>query len=196
MFRRRSLYHKCCIVILYDMRLFYNTIWKERDDFSLIVIDNKIGFHNMNQVYSTEPRSIFLVVNYFSRKYHWPKQVYTISNVCFLVSFLYYRIYNYYINIMLNENYSDCVIQMDPLYVRITKFIMNIGVYGLFGLNLYWLTIVIKMFYKSFLKHLTVKHAEYSLLYSYFLCLMTTIFGYTVWCLCEWFILLYIVSVS
>ena len=148
---------------------------------ALIVIDNKIGLPNMNQVFSTESSSIFLAINYFSKKYNWPKQVYTISNVCFLVSFLYYRIYNYYINIMLNENYLDCVIQMDPLYVSITKFIMNIGVYGLFGLNLYWLTIVIKMLYKSTLKHLTVRHAEYLLQYSYLLCLITTIVGYTVY---------------
>ena len=148
---------------------------------SIFVVDYNIGYNDINNIFLTETSSLFLASNYFLKKYKFPKIIYTISNCCFFVTFVYYRVYNYYINIVLNYNYLNCVIIINPICENIVKFLINVSIYGLFALNLYWLTIMLKILYKSFFNHLTIKNCEYLLQYSYLLPFIATTYGYSVY---------------
>ena len=55
---------------------------------------------------------------------------------------------------------------------------INITKYGFIYLNLYWLSLIIKSLYKSLKLNFTLIFSENILQYSYFLCLLSTLFSY------------------
>ena len=148
---------------------------------SIMAIDFQRGVGSINRLFLMETSNIFMVTTYFLKKYKCEEYIQIISNSLFVITFVYYRIYNFHNNVILNENFINCLVPMNPTLEIIVWTALRIQHYGLFYLNLYWFVIILKILYKSLLKHLTVKNAEQVLKYSYFLCVASTIGTYTLY---------------
>ena len=142
-------------------------------------IDMKTNFYSLKQLLLTENSSLFLSIMSFIKSLnmtsHIAKKVEAVSMVLFVLSFLKYRIYDYYNNIITND-YFYKMIKTDDSYIQyIWKYYLT---YGLFALNVYWFAIIIKVMWKKIDKYFSYKISEYLLQYSYFLCTLTTILTY------------------
>ena len=146
--------------------------------FSLLFINMEINVFSVDQILNTEWSSIFLGLNYFIKKYKLNKNIYTICNLIFLFTFLKYRIYDFYNNVIINPYFRESVLPDNSEYYNVLIIPFNITKYGLFYLNLYWLSIIIKSLYKMFKFNVSLLTSEYLLQYSYFMCLAMTIFTY------------------
>tara|TARA_Y100000816_G_scaffold261646_1_gene218789 strand:+ start:346 stop:1632 length:1287 start_codon:yes stop_codon:yes gene_type:complete len=146
--------------------------------FSLIFINMEINVFSVDQILITEWSSIFLGLNYFIKKYKLNKNIYTICNLIFLYTFLKYRIFDFYKNVIINSYFRESVLPDNSEYYNVLIIPFNMTKYGLFYLNLYWLSIISKSLYKMFKFNVSLLTSEYLLQYSYFLCLAMTIFTY------------------
>jgi len=74
----------------------------------------------------------------------FPKKSYLalLNRLLFLVTFVYYRIYNYFVNIIISKNSHQFIIQIAKSNFHL--FYMYTGVFGLFLLNIYWLNLILK----------------------------------------------------
>lgn len=84
---------------------------------------------------SFQVSSIFLSINeIYKKNYYYNKYKY-INIVCFLASFIYFRLYLYYYSLLNPE-----------LYVILNKYNYNLIIipYMLFSLNVYWFSCIIK----------------------------------------------------
>ena len=179
-----------CMYMLFDVLLipsdkldmiYHHIIVFCQTVISIFTIDFQQGIGSINQLFLMETSNIFMVTTYFLKKYNCEKYIILISNSLFVITFIYYRVYNFYNNVILNENFVNCLVPMNPTLEILVRYALRVQHYGLFYVNLYWFMIIVKILYKSLLKHLTIKNAEQVLKYSYFLCVASTIGTYTLY---------------
>jgi hypothetical protein len=107
--------------------------------------DEKLIF--INNILSTEISTNFLMIKNLLSKYNIKNKLLNkINNFCFIVSFFYYRIYNYFINIIISKNIYIIIIK--NYYNSEQLFFIFLSIYGLFLLNLYWMFLIIKKLLK------------------------------------------------
>lgn len=146
--------------------------------YGLFLIDLNNNFYSTDLLLKTEWSSIFLGLNYFFKKYKMNKILLKISSVAFLITFLKYRLYDFYNNVVMNNYFTDSSLFDNYNYNYLLLIPINITKYGFIYLNLYWLSIIIKSLYKSLKLNITLISSENILQYSYFLSLLSTLFSY------------------
>ena len=162
------------------------------------ILENNIDMTENNYIYKTilhtEISSIFLSIKLLIEWYNtdiekskYIKIYYHINDLIFLYLFYKLRIYDYFYNIIQNENFyrvvydniSDSIIKNINIYISI-----YISIYGLFILNIYWFLLICKKIYKTiiiknFPKINTEIFAEYILSYSFYINLFIVFKYYT-----------------
>lgn len=128
-----------------------------------------IGLH----MFKVEISSCFLCSSFAIKKLKLSPYLYALSNSLFISTFVYYRIYYYYHNIINNRSFYD-VFTTNSSYIQ--PIYQIFCTYSLFGLNLYWLCIITKIIFKKI--HVKEYVIEYILKYSYCICLFSNIFTY------------------
>ena len=66
-----------------------------------------------------------------------------ISMISFILTFIKYRIYDYYNNVIVNDYFYESIKSNDSNFQYISKYSLT---YLLFGLNLYWFVLILKKF--------------------------------------------------
>lgn len=96
----------------------------------------------------TEISTMFLVMKDWLAQFQLTNSVlFTINNTFFVLTFFTTRIYIFTTYIIYNpETYQ---FPLTSLMQSKTQLLYFIGIFGLYGLNLYWATIIIKILYKS-----------------------------------------------
>lgn len=128
------------------------------------------------QLLLTEVSSIFLSINSLIKSYNISnifgirQLLQQICMIFFIVTFIKYRIYDYYNNVINNAHFFDSIKTNDSDFQNIYKYSVT---YILFALNLYWFVLIMKKVYKQCF-NFSLLHAEYLLQYSYFGCLLST----------------------
>lgn len=92
----------------------------------------------------TEISTIFLEMNYILERVHKNKMVgicKTFNTICFIITFIYYRIYQYGYYFTMNPYIHPVLITFSKTHLEMAK--VYFGIYGLFLLNLYWLFLII-----------------------------------------------------
>jgi hypothetical protein len=133
-----KLHHVFVLVII-----FYNY-------YHNVVAEDKITF--LYPLLKTEISSIFYVL-----KYCLPKNsiMYNINNLLFYGAFLKFRVYDYYYELISNQNSFDIVsTYSQPNYYTYT--ILVASCWGLYLLNIYWFLIITKIAYKSIAKIISI----------------------------------------
>jgi hypothetical protein len=104
-----------------------------------VTYDLKEKVFLMKSVLSVETSSIFLTANYLLDENANTVIVYA-NYVAFVTTFLYYRIYSYYVNVISRYETNHFIISVSKNgYHTICVYI---GIYGLFALNLYWIPVI------------------------------------------------------
>jgi hypothetical protein len=140
------------------------------------------NFYSTKQLLLTEISSVFLSINSLIKLYNIPnvfgirKLLQQISMVCFIVTFIKYRIYDYYNNVIVNDYFYQSIKSNDSNFQYMCKYSLT---YLLFSINLYWFVLIIKKLYKSIFDF-SMLYAEYILQYSYFGCLLSTCTTYAI----------------
>ena len=90
----------------------------------------------------TEISTIFLILNNLLKNNNLKK----INKIVFVLTFFYYRIYNYLYYLILNKNVHTNIL----VYSRnnFEYYESYIGLYGLFSINVYWSYLIIKKIFK------------------------------------------------
>lgn len=145
--------------------------WVHAPDYSIPIVATTM-YHALNN----EISSLFLVLK------HWITHPWlaAINNLAFMVTFFKYRLLDYYAHLI---HPSSTMYAMAALYETdsaIAKYGLIVPIWGLFALNLYWFTIILKMVYKQFIRNhsnsLAVQHAVCS--YIGFIQLPVSIYRY------------------
>jgi len=111
----------------------YPIIYNLEDKYSLMV----------NQIIC-ETSSIFLLLDKFLPE---KSILYTINRFLFLSSFVYFRIYNYFVNIVISSKTHSFIIQVAKNNFHLTY--MYIGIFGIFTINIYWLSLIGNKIFKK-----------------------------------------------
>lgn len=126
-----------------------------------------------------EISSIFMVFRYWIT-HPW---LATLNDLCFIVTFFKYRVYDYYVYIIHPSStfYEMLVFYAD--HSASAKYAFTISAYGLYAINLYWFTIFMKTLYKKvmraypWLNSLAIQHGVCS--YIAWIQLPVTVYRYT-----------------
>ena len=107
----------------------------------------------------TEISTMFLVIKDWLAQFHRTNSVlYTINNTLFVTTFFLTRVYIFTSYIIYNpETYQFPLMSLMQSKTHLSYYI---GIFGLYGLNLYWATIIIKILYKS-VKEVIPEHFNY-----------------------------------
>lgn len=138
-------------------------------------IDIKNNNYATIQLLKTEISSIFLGTTYFLKKYNFNNIFCNISNIIFICTFFKYRIYDFFKNIYLNTYFFDSLTTNNSEFQIYYKYTVTIILYGL---NLYWFVIILKILFKSLKLNLKYYNIEYYLQYSYLICTLSTAYVY------------------
>ena len=161
------------------------------------ILENNIDFMQNNKIYktffNTELSTIFLSIKLLIDWYKTDiektkynkliKIYYPINDLIFLYLFYKLRIYDYFYNIIQNENtYIEIYNNINNSIIKNIKIYSSI--YGLFILNIYWFSIICKKLYKTiiinnFPKINTETCAEYILTYSFYINFIIVLKYYT-----------------
>ena len=114
-------------------------------------VNLKINYYSTKQLLLTETSTIFLSIipllklikNKNNKK--WVSIGEQVSMILFVYSFIKTRLYDFYFNILRNDYFIESI---NPNNIANQRYIVNILTYSLFGLNMYWLTLIIKKVYK------------------------------------------------
>lgn len=102
-------------------------------------------------ILSTEISTIFLITNsllsndYIIKDYlkintYFINIIKNMNNILFISTFLYYRVYNYYFNLIIDKDTNISFFRYTKNVYRFYE--IYISIYGLFLLNLYWTTLI------------------------------------------------------
>lgn len=146
-----NMYIKTCTNIVGAM-CFFDLFFINKKDMMLhhLFVLNIVHYMNtnkeieMNNVLSvglkTEISSIFLILNnYLENNYK------IINHVAFVSTFFYYRIYNY--SLLLFDKYG--LLMFNDSKNKFYYYEIQIGIHGLYIVNLYWSSIILKTLYKK-----------------------------------------------
>ena len=179
-----NIFYLLCFIIIDTLFIQYDRIdtFIHHIDTMLIIlyiyyygIDIKNNNYSIIQVLKTEISSIFLGITYFLKKFKFKKILQSISNLIFVFTFYKFRIFDFFKNIYLNPNFFDSLITNNSNFQLYTKYIL---ITILYGLNLYWFVIILKIFFKSLNLNLKNYNIEIYLQYSYSLCTLSTLLAY------------------
>ena len=143
--------------------------------FSDYYIDLTTNYYSAKLVYNTEISSLFLslynILLYKNWKYPETK-TFVLSTIqgIFIFSFIKCRIVDYYNNVITNPYFFDSLLTNE----RITYYFPRVSIYALFGLNIYWFIIIVKIIFKHIGKSITIHDTENILQYSYGFCFLAT----------------------
>jgi len=125
------LHHLFALMIIY---FFYNH--------NYLIIDNiEIKNNLIKNILSTEISTNFLIINNFIKNIK-TSIIIKINQILFVSTFFYFRIYNYFIYIILSNDVNILIIKISKN--NYYKYLLYIGMYGLFILNIYWFFIILK----------------------------------------------------
>ena len=164
------------------------------------IFENNVDMTENNYIYKTilhtEISSIFLSIKLLIDWYNTDiekskynklikiiKIYYHINDLIFLYLFYKLRIYDYFYNIIQNENtYIEIYNNINNSIIKNIK--IYISIYGLFIINIYWFSLIFKKLYKTiivinFPKINTELCAEYILSYSFYINLFIVLKYYT-----------------
>lgn len=83
---------------------------------------------------------------FYSIKFLYPKNYFsTLNDLLFVVTFFYYRIYNYYYSVILNEDINNMIENTG----QISKYFYYSAVYNLYALNMYWFSKILRIILKK-----------------------------------------------
>lgn len=159
-----------------------------------IVINNSIFFKDPLVFYSTivggvELSSLFLIFRSLSEQFKIKNKLTTINDILFLTTFIYTRIYLFSKYIILNKIFNDILIDnlslttsftifiTHPPYIFSDNIVMQVNLYTLYILNLYWFSLMIKKIVKL-LPKLSSYYCEKILKYTYLLSLFGSLYLY------------------
>lgn len=118
--------------------------------------NNPTSIHIIYYLLRTELSTIFLVVKEMAHKWQLSKREITANNILFVVFFIKLRILDFFKNIIINEQAFRQIMEA-PNFLWI-----SLPVYGLFLLNVYWMTqigyIAYKKMNKLFLPYYNQRH--------------------------------------
>ena len=151
--------HHLCIL----STIFYKVWWQ---------VDNYHDALVMKTMLSTEFSTVFYVAKLWLDQYKKSINtktsttfniVYGLNDSIFFASFFKLRIFDYYYNIISNAgfHYDMWDYYIDGHYIR--ALFLYFGVYGLYGLNLYWGTIILKKVFKTVISPMLPFLQEYKL---------------------------------
>jgi hypothetical protein len=101
-------------------------------------------------VLKTEISTIFLTINNLLNCITTRPYLKNINKILFLLTFIYYRIYNYFYYLILNKNSNYILFIYSKNNFDICK--VYISIYGLFILNLYWYYLILNILFQSWKK--------------------------------------------
>jgi len=99
-------------------------------------------------LYKTEISTFFYVFRYYLKSEYVPQWICSCNDILFLLTFMKFRIYDYFQHIILNQ-------QFYPMHM---PFLFYIGSHGMFLLNVYWFLFMIKIKCK---KIRNIKYKQY-----------------------------------
>lgn len=132
-----KLHHLCCLLLTYYK---ITTTFQNNNDW--IPVARAINL--------TEVSTIFFCLKYFIKDTFLELP----NNTLFLLTFFYFRIYNYFLVMSNPDNFT---------YMNTTnnKYALYIATYGLLTLNIYWATILLKILMKQCLKFIYLVDARH-----------------------------------
>jgi len=92
-----------------------------------------------------EVSSVFLSINNIYSKEMGPRNA-LINQLLFVTTFIYYRIYSYYVDCIVNKEYHNMVNKYNNFYWTVTIWST---VYVFYTLNLYWTFLIGKKIYRK-----------------------------------------------
>lgn len=150
-----NIFYLFCFIIIDTMFIPYNridTFIHHFDTMAILLyiyyynIDIKINNYATIQLLKTEISTVFLGLTYFLKKYKFNKNLQTLSNLIFIYTFYKYRVHDFCKNIYLDSYFFNSLTTNNSnfqLYYKYTS--TNI----LYGLNLYWFAVILKILFKS-----------------------------------------------
>jgi hypothetical protein len=122
-------------------------------------MNNHSDIENRKEIVSviltTETSTIFLTLNNLLENASSLVNVKKINKIAFVLSFVYYRIYNYSYYLILDKNIHNTFFIYSRNNFEFCE--IYIGMYGLFILNLYWSYLIFK---KTICKNIYIKTGE------------------------------------
>ena len=132
--------HHICVGCIFSYSNYYNVSIEER-------------FAILYPLIKTEISSIFYILKFWIP----PKSLaYNINAVLFYGTFLKFRIYDFYYEILYNNISFNALFQNYSPSNYLSQSIFMLSCYGLYILNLYWFLIMNKIIYKSIAKMVNI----------------------------------------
>lgn len=134
-------------------------------------------------LFITEASSIFLGIMSIIKDHNYSFILKDVVNTflysAFLISFIKYRIvdFHYY---LIEPKLFDTSIENREIW-SFQKFYAYSTMFTIYGLNLYWFCIIVKMISKKLRHYFSYELCEYLLQYSYFACVGSTIWSYSIY---------------
>lgn len=133
----------------YDMIIHHIVSLFLLECINFLNVNLKINYYSTKQLLLTETSTIFLsiipLLKLIKNKNKWVSIGEQVSMILFVYSFIKTRLYDFYFNILTNDYFIESI---NPNNIANQRYIVNILTYSLFGLNMYWLTLIIKKVYK------------------------------------------------
>lgn len=143
-----SVLHHICLLFLGSF-LYQNQI--EYDNCLFLIVP----------LLSTEISTLFLSIRHWLEQFQMTNTVwYSINNGFFVTTFLITRIYIFSNYIIYNPD-TYAFAELVTNHEITACFSFYIGIYGLFALNIYWVTIIVKVLLKSFRESLDDYYQEH-----------------------------------
>ena len=99
-------------------------------------------------ILQTEISTIFLTTNnLLNCRTNYLKNI---NKILFVLTFMYYRIYNYAYYLILNKNSNNILFTYSKNNIEICK--IYISIYGMFVLNLYWYSLILNILFQNWKK--------------------------------------------
>lgn len=133
-----------CTCTTYEMRLHHLFV------FFIILYGQDVSLEDRflmsYPLLKTEISSVFLVLKYWIPETSW---IYPLNLAIFYVTFLKYRVYDYYVELLHNNLLFDFLEKTYPDHHFTPGFV---AIYGLYILNLYWAFVLTKIVYKTLVR--------------------------------------------
>lgn len=128
--------HHLCILGMAFYKMYYNV--SSEDSFILLY-----------PLVNTEISSIFYVLKFWLSE---KTNLYVVNAILFCVSFVKFRIFDFYYEILYNNNSFDIIFQKYSPSNYYTSAVLLLSCYVLYILNLYWFFMINKIIYEKVIK--------------------------------------------
>jgi hypothetical protein len=108
-------------------------------------VDDSEKLPIVETILSTEFSTNFLILkSILPRIRLLPSGVVHINNLLFVATFFYYRVYNYFVKILISKNLFFIIVNN---FTGMRLFLLFFSIYGFFALNIYWSWLILKKCY-------------------------------------------------